>query len=191
MGSRIIAHPDVSFTVVVNPFNGPGLEDLPDDNYQKEISKLTCHSNVRVVGYIHTTWAKRDLAMVCCDIEKYAQWPEHSGNPNLRLTGVFVDETPTLYHPDAEAYLAKLKEHVKLKMPRGEENIVRTRPAKKTLQSWVALITVQGHPQSRMYSRRRLSEAGRLHGRLRRYLPYLPDENIKWSLRRTCTHGGR
>lgn len=114
----------MSFTVVVNPFNGPGPDDLPDENYQREIPKLTCHPNVKVVGYVHTTWAKRDLALVFNDIEKYAQWPESSGVPGLRLTGVFVDETPNVYNAEAEAYLAKLREHVK-KMTAGGENIVR------------------------------------------------------------------
>jgi Spherulation-specific family 4 len=110
--------------VVVNPFNGPGLDDLPDENYQREIQRLTCHPNVRVVGYVHTTWAKRDLSLVFKDIEKYAQWPERSGIPGLKVTGVFVDETPNIYDADAEAYLAKLREHVK-SMPGGDENVVR------------------------------------------------------------------
>jgi len=124
IGSRIAAYPDVSFTVVVNPFNGPGRDDLPDENYRREIPKLTCHPNVKVVGYVHTTWAKRDLALVCQDVEKYAQWPEHSGNPGLNVKGVFVDETPHIYDAEAEAYLAKLRNHVK-KMPGGDDNVVR------------------------------------------------------------------
>jgi Spherulation-specific family 4 len=120
----IAAYPNVSFTVVINPFNGPGLDDLPDENYQREIPKLTSHPNVRVVGYVHTIWAKRDLALVCKDIEKYAQWPECSGIPGLKVTGVFVDETPNIYDAEAEAYLAMLRTHVK-KMPGCEDNVVR------------------------------------------------------------------
>jgi Spherulation-specific family 4 len=109
--------------VVINPFNGPGLDDLPDENYQREIPKLTCHPNVRVVGYVHTTWATRDLDLVCQDVAKYAAWPERSGVPELKVTGVFVDETPNIYDADAEAYLANLRKHVK-QMPGGDENVV-------------------------------------------------------------------
>jgi Spherulation-specific family 4 len=121
-----VAYPNVSFTIVVNPFNGPGLEDLPDENYQREIPKLTCHPNVRVVGYVHTNWAKRDLNLVFADIEKYAQWRKHSGVEGLKVSGIFVDETPNIYDADAEAYLAKLRKHAK-EMPGGDENVVRLR----------------------------------------------------------------
>ena len=122
----IAKHPDVSFTVVVNPFNGPGLDDLPDANYLREIPKLACHPNVKVMGYVHTSWAKRDIGLVCGDVSRYAQWPERSGNPDLRVEGVFVDETPNIYDADAEVYLTKLREHVKA-MPGGSKNVVCTR----------------------------------------------------------------
>lgn len=124
---RIVANPNVHFTIVINPFNGPGLDDLPDENYRQEIPKLTCHANVRVVGYVHISWAKRDLHAVCQDIDKYAQWHERSGDPGLRVKGVFVDETPNVYGADAEAYLAKLQKHVK-QMPADDENIVIHNP---------------------------------------------------------------
>jgi Spherulation-specific family 4 len=122
--NRIVAYPNVSFTIVINPFNGPGLDDLPDANYQREIPRLACHPNVKVVGYIHTTWAKRDLKLVLGDIEKYAAWPARSGIPDLKVSGVFVDETPNIYDAAAEEYLDKLQKHAK-RMPGGDENVVR------------------------------------------------------------------
>jgi Spherulation-specific family 4 len=121
--SRISKHPQVSFTVVINPFNGPGPDDLPDANYQREILKLNGHANVRLVGYVHTLWAKRDLSMVIKDLDRYARWPECSGLPGLSVKGVFVDETPNQYSAEAEAYLAQLRAHVK-KMPGGDQNVV-------------------------------------------------------------------
>lgn len=111
------------FTIIINPFNGPGLDDLPDEGYQKAITALTCHANVRVLGYVHTTWARRDIGLVCKDIDKYGQWPERSGNPGLKVTGIFVDETPTEYSVGSESYLAKLGKRVK-EMPGGDDNIV-------------------------------------------------------------------
>lgn len=123
--NRIAAYPTVFFTVIINPFNGPGLDDLPDEGYQKAIPTLTCHANVRVLGYVHTTWARRDIGLVCKDIDKYGQWPERSGNPGLKVTGIFVDETPTEYSVGNESYLAKLGKRVK-EMPGGDGNIVRS-----------------------------------------------------------------
>lgn len=104
---------------------------MPDENYQREIPRLACHANVKVVGYVHTTWAKRDLALVFKDIEKYAQWPERSGIPHLKVSGVFVDETPNTYDEEAEAYLAKLQKHVK-EMPGGDENVVSISDCERT-----------------------------------------------------------
>ena len=177
---RIAAYPNVSFTVVINPFNGPGLDDLPDANYQREIPKLTCHANVKVVGYIHTTWAKRDLALVLKDIEKYAQWPECSGLPDLKISGVFVDETPNTYDAEAEAYLAKLCKYVK-KMPGGDENVVCVLWLEGSSVSAV-LMVVQGYSQPRMRSGCCFSQTGRLDRRIRRYLPYLPGKGLQCHL---------
>lgn len=81
------------------------------------------YANVRVVGYVHTTWTTRDLALVCKDIEKYRRWPERSGIPDLKVTGIFLDETPSVYDAEAEAYLAQVWKQVK-KMPQGDENVV-------------------------------------------------------------------
>lgn len=177
---RIAAYPNVSFTVVINPFNGPGLDNLPDANYQREIPKLTCHANVKVVGYVHTSWAKRDLALVFKDIEKYAQWPECSGVPDLKISGVFVDETPNVYDAAAEAYLAKLWKYVK-KMPPGDENVVCVSWPKDSMIAAV-LMVAQGHSQPRMRSGCRFSQAGRLDRHIRRYLPDLPDKGLQCHL---------
>lgn len=123
----IAAYPTVFFTIIINPFNGPGLDDLPDEGYQKAIPTLTCHANVRVLGYVHTTWARRDIGLVCKDIDKYGQWPERSGNPGLKVTGIFADETPTEYSAESESYLAKLGKRVK-EMPGGDDNIIIHNP---------------------------------------------------------------
>lgn len=141
----IAKYPNVSFTIVVNPFNGPGIDKLPDTNYQQEVPKLTRHSNVRVVGYVHTSWAKRDLGLVCADVSRYAAWPEHSGNPGLRVDGIFVDETPNIYDSDAEVYLSKLRDHVKA-MPGGENNPVGTASVIQMQHADLGL----DHPQPRL-----------------------------------------
>lgn len=105
---RISAHPNVNFTVVVNPGSGPGPNPLPDGNYTKEIPRLTAHGNVRVLGYVATTYAKRNISSVRNDIETYAAWPTISANPKLAVRGIFFDETPQQYDEETLAYLEEL-----------------------------------------------------------------------------------
>ena len=109
--------------MVINPFNGPGPKDLPDENYQREIVKLTSHPNVRVVGYIHTTWGRRQLESLLQDIDRYAKWPKVSGQPGLKVTGFFFDETPNMYSDTMKVYLTKLRDHIH-RLPGGQDNIV-------------------------------------------------------------------
>jgi hypothetical protein len=92
----IAAHPHAQFLVVVNPYNGPGPDALPDANYCREIPKLRSHSNVAVFGYVHVQWAQRQLDTVLQDVETYAAWPKQQNHPHqpLQVDGIFVDETP-------------------------------------------------------------------------------------------------
>ncbi|KAH1885906.1 hypothetical protein KXX01_000508 [Aspergillus fumigatus] len=81
----ISKHPDVNFTVVINPGSGPGPNALPDGNYTREIPKLASYENVRLLGYVATTYAKRNISLVRRDIETYAAWPTNSSNPALAV----------------------------------------------------------------------------------------------------------
>lgn len=110
---RISAHPDVNFTVVINPGNGPGPNALPDANYTREIPKLTAYENVRLLGYVHTTYATRNVSSIRKDIQTYADWPTNSSNPNLAVRGIFFDETPQQYEPQTLSYLQGLTDFVK------------------------------------------------------------------------------
>lgn len=109
----ISAHPNVNFTVVINPGNGPGPDSLPDANYTREIPKLAAHNNVRLLGYVHTTYATRNISLVRKDIETYAAWPTVSSNPGLAVRGIFFDETPQQYSAHSLAYLQNLTELTK------------------------------------------------------------------------------
>ncbi|KAJ5970921.1 uncharacterized protein N7479_000839 [Penicillium vulpinum] len=109
----ISAHPNVNFTVVINPGNGPGPDSLPDGNYTREIPKLTAYENVRVLGYVYTSYGKRDVSAVRKDIQTYADWPTNSSNPNLAVRGIFFDETPQQYDPQVLTYLQGLTDFVK------------------------------------------------------------------------------
>ena len=111
--SRISAHPDVNFTVVINPGSGPGPNALPDANYTREIPILASYENVRLLGYVHTSYAERNVSLVRRDIETYAAWPIASSNRGLAVRGIFFDETPQQYSDHAFAYLQNLTELVK------------------------------------------------------------------------------
>jgi hypothetical protein len=98
----------VNFTVVINPFNGPGLDAIPDLCYQREIPILASFDNVYVVGYIHTSYASRDMGQLRKEIETYSQWKESSGVPGLAVEGLFVDEVPWQYDVKVASYLQNI-----------------------------------------------------------------------------------
>ncbi|KAL5339249.1 Spherulation-specific family 4 [Aspergillus crustosus] len=124
----ISAHPDVNFTIVVNPGSGPGPNSLPDSNYTKEVPKLAAHGNARLLGYVHTTYATRNISLVRRDIETYAAWPTIGADPNLAVRGIFFDETPQQYDVDAFVYLEELTSVVRSTPGLGPDNLVFHNP---------------------------------------------------------------
>ncbi|GFF31705.1 spherulin-4 [Aspergillus udagawae] len=124
----ISKHPDVNFTVVINPGSGPGPDALPDANYTREIPRLGSFENVRLLGYVATTYAKRNISLVRRDIETYAAWPTNSSNPDLAVEGIFFDETPQQYDEDALAYLQELTDVVKNTPGLGPDHYVVHNP---------------------------------------------------------------
>jgi hypothetical protein len=118
----------VNFTVVINPGSGPGPNALPDANYTREIPKLGSFENVRLLGYVATTYAKRNISLVRRDIETYAAWPTNSSNPALAVRGIFFDETPQQYDEDALAYLQELTDVVKNTPGLGPDHYVVHNP---------------------------------------------------------------
>lgn len=99
---RITSHPNVYFTVVVNPESGPG-SSFPDMNYQREITKLNSFANVRTVGYVRTNYTVRPISEVKSDIDSYATWP--SMNPVIYVDGIFFDEAPSSANQSSLAYM--------------------------------------------------------------------------------------
>ena len=86
--------PGARFQVIVNPGNGPGDAPLPDANYVAAVRELAALPNVKVLGYVHVTYGKRDAADVRADIEKYAAWERLDGGGGMRVDGIFFDEAP-------------------------------------------------------------------------------------------------
>ncbi|KAJ5930605.1 hypothetical protein N7466_006098 [Penicillium verhagenii] len=109
----ISTHPNLNFTIVINPGNGPGPDDLPDSHYTRAIPRLASYANVRLLGYVHTSYTTRNAAAVYRDIKTYAEWPNKSGNPDLAVRGIFFDETPQQYSVHSLAYLQNLTQLTK------------------------------------------------------------------------------
>jgi len=104
--------------VVINPYNGPGPNSLPDGNYTREIPKLNAYANVQTIGYVSTAWAKRNLSSILDDIAKYSGWATE--NSSLAVQGIFFDETPSLFDPDSAGYLDTIGITVKVSNGLGQ-----------------------------------------------------------------------
>lgn len=90
----ISAAPAVTFYVIINPASGPGSLPCPDDNYIMGITKLKAYTNVVMVGYVATTYAARNQALVFADILAYNKWakPFPGGCDLPGINGIFFDE---------------------------------------------------------------------------------------------------
>jgi hypothetical protein len=110
---RIEDYPNLQFTIIVNPHNGPGSSALPDAQYSQEIPKLNAHANVCTLGYVSTRWCQRDQSEVLQDIATYAGWSKEHGTSELAVHGIFFDETPNQYSAEVGAYLTSIDNTVK------------------------------------------------------------------------------
>jgi len=69
------------------------------------------------VGYVHTSYATRNISLVLQDVSTYAGW---AMSPNstfdttgLGVHGIFFDEAPSVYSADAAEYLKTINQAVK------------------------------------------------------------------------------
>lgn len=114
--TRIIKHPGQNFTIIVNPSNGPGADLYPSDDYVSQIEKLNTLSNACILGYIHTSYAQRDVQSVLKDVAIYSGWAKGNFDataPGFAVQGIFVDEVPSLYSPEVAKYLKTINLAIK------------------------------------------------------------------------------
>ncbi|KAG9234923.1 Spherulation-specific family 4 [Amylocarpus encephaloides] len=109
----IATHPQLNFTIILNPHNGPGAGSMPDDHYSREIPKLNCQPNVCTVGYVRVDYCRRDMREVCQQIATYAGWSKDFPRSGLGVHGIFFDETPNLYSDNVASYLDSVSQMVK------------------------------------------------------------------------------
>eukprot|EP00026_Physarum_polycephalum_P012356 Phypoly_transcript_12654.p1 GENE.Phypoly_transcript_12654~~Phypoly_transcript_12654.p1 ORF type:complete len:281 (+),score=39.28 Phypoly_transcript_12654:130-972(+) len=69
---------------IINPNSGPGKR--VDPNYVTQ-TKAAQAAGVKILGYVHTQYGKRDISLVQDEIEKFFEW--------YKVDGIFLDEIPT------------------------------------------------------------------------------------------------
>ena len=86
--------PSVSWQVVINPHNGPGLSGLPGDNdvnYINGTAQFNAFLNVRTIGYVRTLNGASPLSELEANITAWAAWSTSTSN-NISIHGIFFDE---------------------------------------------------------------------------------------------------
>lgn len=107
------SYPRVQFTAIVNPHSGPGEGALPSESYTQAIQVLNSFNNVRTIGYVATTWCKKNVSSVLDEISVYAGWGKI--DPSLAMDGIFLDETPTIYSSEYVSYFKTISQAVGIK----------------------------------------------------------------------------
>jgi Spherulation-specific family 4 len=97
----VVAAKKVPITAIVNPNNGPNGAP-PNLDYQQGIKDLR-QAGVRIVGYVHSNYGKRNLKLVKADIDLYIK--------HFNIDGIFVDETAS--SKDKLDYYRKIYQHIK------------------------------------------------------------------------------
>ncbi|KAF7155371.1 hypothetical protein CNMCM5623_007442 [Aspergillus felis] len=128
MEELISSNPDVQFTIIINPDNGPGSATLPDENFLAAVPRLTAYSNALVIGYVRTGKGTRDIADVEKEINTYAGWPSASGNSSFAVHGIFLDEASSDYDATAVTYYEQLASLIRGSKGLGPNNHVVTNP---------------------------------------------------------------
>ncbi|KAJ5899416.1 Spherulation-specific family 4 [Penicillium taxi] len=91
--NAVATYPDVLFQIIINPSSGPGYSQYPEDDYILAIAKLNRYNNTRLIGYIPTEYAQRDISEVEQAISVYSGWSSYTKR-NIALSGIFFDEAP-------------------------------------------------------------------------------------------------
>lgn len=103
-------HQDVKFTVIINPENGPGNATRPSSEYVDVLNALEVYPHVETLGYVQTNGGERDNAAVRAEIATYSGWSKFQ---DLRLNGIFFDQTPFKDEGGAREYLRNISATVR------------------------------------------------------------------------------
>jgi Spherulation-specific family 4 len=97
----ITAAKKVSIVAIINPNSGPNHVP-PNADYQQGIKDLH-QAGIKIVGYVPTNYAKRDLQAVKADIDLYTK--------HFNIDGIFIDESAS--KQDKLNYYRQLYQYIK------------------------------------------------------------------------------
>jgi Spherulation-specific family 4 len=96
-----IAAKKVPIVAIINPNSGPNNAP-PNLDYQQGIKDLL-QAGVKIIGYVPSNYAKRDIKAVKADIDLYAKY--------FQVDGIFIDEAAS--SPDKLKYYQQVYQHIK------------------------------------------------------------------------------
>ena len=108
----IKANPQIFYNVIVNPDSGPGAGHYPDKSLVEAISTLNAIKNVRTVGYVDTSYTKRDITLVNKDIDTYANWASYK-DANITVHGIFFDDVSSADSQSVYHYYERLGDYTR------------------------------------------------------------------------------
>jgi Spherulation-specific family 4 len=132
----------VPLIAIMNPNSGPGTK--ADSNYEAAVDDLR-KAGGRVVGYVHTSYAKRPIDQVKADINAYLSW--------YSLDGFFIDEMTNDNQTAHLNYYKAVYDHIRSK---GRGYLVVGNPGTNTQKQYLdaptanAFVTFEadkGYPQ--------------------------------------------
>jgi hypothetical protein len=97
----IIAAKKVSIVAIINPNSGPNGTP-PNADYQQGIKDLH-QAGIKIVGYVPSNYAKRDLQAVKADIDIYFK--------HFKVDGIFIDEAAST--EDKFTYYQQIYRYIK------------------------------------------------------------------------------
>jgi hypothetical protein len=89
------AYPSVKILAIINPYNGVGRDQIPD--YVQGIPVLQ-QAGVTVLGYVYTSYGRRDVEQVKEEIALFCSW--------YHVDGIFFDQNAS--QPGLEGYYSDL-----------------------------------------------------------------------------------
>jgi hypothetical protein len=113
---------EIPITAIMNPGNGPG--SFKDNNYVAAVNAFRAAGG-RVIGYVHSSYGLRSLALVTADIDKYKAW--------YGIDGIFVDEMANTGPAERLNYYKAIYDHVKSVDPEWE---VMGNPGTSTIEQY-------------------------------------------------------
>jgi hypothetical protein len=90
---------------IINPNSGPGTS--VDANYQTQVKEAQAHG-IKVLGYVATSYGKRDAKAVEAEIDAFDKW--------YAVDGILLDEVASSpdklpYYGELHSYIVKLHPH--------------------------------------------------------------------------------